>query len=246
MPAPAQQKHPQGHLAAGRRVYAIGDIHGRADLLQNLLEQIGADASTFQGSITLVGLGDYINRGANSAGVVDLLLTLPASWQKVFIKGNHEWGLEELLAGRHLDWLDPATLQSYDVQAFDNRHKPREGAALAAEFAHAIRSRGHENFYRSLKLWHRLDGYGFVHAGVRRGLALEDQLESDLMAMRPAEFKTHGLPERIVFGHTVFAEPLIEPDRLGLDTGAFKTGLLTAAVLEGTGARFLQTPVARP
>lgn len=244
---PALAADGYGRIPPGLRVYAVGDIHGRADLLETLLEQIRRDAATFKGECVLVFAGDYIDRGPESARVVDILLHgLPKGWSITFLCGNHEDAMLTFLKSPQagsvwLAWGGVQALESYGVRPYGARGL-REAEALAAELRFALQERGHEGFFNTLALSHTIGGYIFVHAGVRAGLALEKQMRSDLLFIRE-DFvgRPHHLPGRVVFGHTIFANPLVEADRIGLDTGAFQSHILTAAVLEDTDVRFLQT-----
>ncbi|TKW61360.1 MAG: serine/threonine protein phosphatase [Blastochloris viridis] len=229
----------------GQRVYAVGDIHGRADLLAELLEQLKADAEGYVGQITFIGLGDYIDRGRESMQAVELLCTaLPANWTKVFLRGNHEQAmldfLEDPRRGEWLAWGGLEALASYDIQPFGARGV-RETDALAAELEHALKETKHNDFYNSTVLSYVCGGYAFVHAGVRPRVSLDKQLPSDLLFIRDDFFgRPHGLPYRIVFGHTILPDILLADDRIGLDTGAFQSGVLSAVALEGDDVRVLQ------
>jgi serine/threonine protein phosphatase 1 len=237
-----------GELAPGQRIYAIGDIHGRADLLTRLLRKIETDAGGFAGEVTLVAMGDVIDHGPQSAEVVDILQTqLPASWQAVFLRGNHEWMMQRFIESpeewmQWLGWGGEATLASYGVRARQGNYRLRPPGAIAAELAHALEAYGHQGFYHGQRNYWRHQGYAFVHAGVREGLDWDDQLESDLLMQHRADFTgRHDLPERIVFGHTIQPRPLVSELFIGIDTGARDSGVLTAAVLEEKQLRFLQT-----
>lgn len=234
----------------GHRVYAIGDIHGRNDLLQAMLAKLEADAEGFTGQVTLVGMGDYIDRGPDSMGVVETLMNgVPAGWQKVFLRGNHEGAMLDFLKepeyrGEWLAWGGLQALESYGIQAYGARGM-REVATLAAEFDHAITENGHKAFYEATQLMHKDGDYLFVHAGVRRGIPADQQMEEDLLFIREDFMgRPHGLPQRVVFGHTILAEPLVADDRIGLDTGAFQSGVLTAVRLEGEDAQIIQATLA--
>ncbi len=225
-------------------LYAIGDIHGHADKLKALLAQIAADAANQPGPITLVGLGDYLNRGPDSQGVLHLLRHgLPATWQTAFLRGNHEQKLLEFLAqpALHAEWLSwggAETCQSYGLNPF-NATGLRNPAALAAELEHALTETGDLPWLQATLLYHQAPPYSFVHAGVRPGLSLAQQMPEDLLYIREDWLgRPHGLPTVVVFGHTIMAEPLLLPDRIGLDTGAYQNGPLTAARLRAN-----QTPV---
>lgn len=232
-------------IPEGERVYAVGDIHGRADLLAELLEQIKADAADFEGRITFVGLGDYIDRGPHSMQVVDLLCSaLPAHWNTVFLRGNHEQAmldfLEDPKRAEWLAWGGLEALASYDIQPFGARGV-RDTDALAAELQHTLDEKGHSAFYNATVLHYVCGGYAFVHAGVRPRMALEQQLPSDLLFIRDDFMgRPHGLPYRLVFGHTILPDVLVADDRIGLDTGAFQSGILSAVALESHDVRVLQ------
>lgn len=233
-------------LPENERIYAIGDIHGRSDLLRLMLGRIKADAATYTGQVTLVCIGDYIDRGPDSKGVVDLLLgDVPAEWNTVFLRGNHEQAMLDFLdnpalRGEWLAWGGVQALESYDVFPYGGRGL-RDPKALAAEFEMALTAAGHTDFYSSTQLYLIAGSYLFVHAGVRRGLPLGSQMAEDLLFIRDDFLsRPHDLPYRIVFGHTILDVPLVEDDRIGLDTGAFQSGTLTAVKLDGQDATILQ------
>lgn len=239
-----------GTLQGAKRIYAIGDMHGRADLLAQLLTEIRADAKTATGPVTVIGLGDYLNRGPESAGVLQLLQqpdTFPPQARCVWLRGNHEWALLEFLkapktATDWLFWGGQETLKSYGIAPLDQRAQLRPAEALAAELALTLTVCGDLAWLQATALLHQEDDYAFVHAGVRPRVKLANQLEHDLLFMRDEWLnQPHGLPCKVVFGHTIFEEPLHLPDRIGIDTGAYLTGRLTCAVLEGADVRFLAT-----
>jgi serine/threonine protein phosphatase 1 len=193
-----------------------------------------------------VGLGDYIDRGPDSKGAVDALLAqVPANWDKVFLKGNHEQAMLDFLEepdvrGEWLAWGGIQALESYGVAPYGARGL-REPAALAAEFEHALAEAGHKAFFRQTRLMHLVGNYMFVHAGVRRGIGAEQQMANDLLFIREDFIgKPHDLPYRVVFGHTILDVPLMEEDRIGLDTGAFQSGILSAVRLEGVEAQIIR------
>lgn len=239
------------------RIYAIGDIHGRADLLQTLFGQICADikANPTQ-AIQVVTLGDYINRGPASAQVIAFLrhqalaqlqACTSAPITLTHLAGNHE---RESLAflqnpATRPDWLGwggITTLESYGIKPH-GAQGPRNPEALAAELEHALTENGDLAWLQALPVQHVVGPYAFVHAGVRPGLPLHAQMEADLTFIREDWWnRPHGLPYTVVFGHTPVHEPLVTEDRIGIDTGAYRTGVLTAVVLEANQApRFLQT-----
>lgn len=230
----------------GARCYAIGDIHGRADLLIELHEQIREDAADFEGHKQLLYLGDYIDRGLQSKQVVDLLLEPQLTgFETVFLKGNHEQAMLDFLdyPEATAGWLTfggRETLISYGVSVTfmplmkDMKH-------LAAELDQVL-PEAHRDFLEDGLLSWRAGDYYFVHAGIRPGVPLEDQHFEDQLWIRDEFIHSdadHGAV--IVHGHTITPEPELKANRIGLDTGAFHTGTLTALVLEGEERRILQT-----
>ena len=232
----------------GTRVYAVGDIHGESGALARLLEMIREDAASAPvARRVLVFLGDYVDRGLGSRQVIDLLLDDPApDFERVFLKGNHDAGLLAFLedAGIGPEWLGvggQATLLSYGVALPPG---PRTAAHLEGvrEALAGVLPSGHRAFLEGLSLFHVEGSYAFVHAGIRPGVALEDQQEQDLLWIRD-EFlddrRDHG--RVVVHGHSVSDRPEVLPNRIGIDTGAYATGRLTCLVLEGESRRFLAT-----
>ena len=234
------------YLPPGLRIYCIGDIHGRLDLLLQLHGSIEQDAAGFEGEKTLVYLGDYIDRGEQSKEVVDLLLGQPMpGFEAVCLLGNHEQTLLDFLQHPRavMSWLvygGRATLQSYGISVW-REVSPQDMNDLRDELT-ANLPQAHLEFFQSLKPFHVAGNYGFVHAGIRPGVALQAQRSEDLLWIRE-EFtesrETHELI--IVHGHTIRPEVEILPNRIGIDTGAFDTGILSCLVLEGSSQRLLQT-----
>ncbi len=244
--APKAQRLPakaSPRVQDAMRVYALGDVHGRADLLADMVAQMKADAKGYEGSVCFVGMGDYINRGPASREVVELLRDLPEWWGKVFLRGNHEQAMLDFLTdstrNEWLAWGGVATLESYGIAPYGARGL-RETEVLAAELTYVLDETGHKGFYDATVLSHCNGDYAFVHAGVRPRLALEQQLPSDLLFIRDDFMgRPHGLPQKIVFGHTIMLEVLLADDRIGLDTGAYQRGVLSGVVLEGETVRVL-------
>lgn len=233
-PAPA----PAAAVPEGQRVYAIGDIHGRADLLAVMIDAIEADdAARGHADTTVILLGDLIDRGPDSAGVI----RLAREWQQRrpvrILAGNHEEMLldalqkEEVL--RHfLRFGGRETLLSYpiDPEAY-TRAELHEVMAMA----HAAIPAEDLDFIRGFEDWIELGDYLFVHAGIRPGVPLADQKPSDLRWIREP-FLDHAQPfgRVVVHGHTITPAVDVRTNRIGIDTGAYRSGRLTALGLEGT------------
>jgi len=237
-------------IADGLAIYAIGDIHGRLDLLTDLLAQVAADAELHPADQKrqLVFLGDYIDRGTESRGVIDALLR-PGSpdLPRIFLMGNHEDAMLEFLDEQSdgVAWLTYGgleTLLSYGVAI---RRLPTS-VASAGELREALRAavpRDHVDFLRRCALSHAEGDYVFVHAGVRPGRPLEQQDRRDLLWIRDEFLRVPGaLPGKVVVhGHTICDAPQDLGHRIDIDTGAFVSGRLTCLVLRGTTRRFLTT-----
>lgn len=242
----------------GTAIYAIGDIHGRADLLSDLHRQIAADAEQRRAERrVVVYLGDYVDRGVDPAGVIDLALEGPSpeglgdtaagGFEVVTLLGNHERLMIEFLddVRRGPLWLrngGDATLRSYGVEPGPGPHLDEAGLlTLQAALRQRLPGR-HLEFLQQLRLLHVEGDYAFVHAGIRPGVALDAQTEEDLIWIRDLFLRSesdHG--HVIVHGHTIIPEPEIRPNRIGIDTGAYYTGHLTCLALEGTKRRILST-----
>jgi serine/threonine protein phosphatase 1 len=217
-----------GRLPRGRRVYAIGDVHGHAAKLRALHALIAADLTARPTqSAVLLHLGDYINQGPDSAGVLDLL-TAAAQVRTINLLGDHERMLLDALDGDRAaatDWLWAGGAESLPSWGLPP-DLPRE--AWAAAFPP-----GHVAFLRGLVPAHREGGYLFVHAGIRPGIALDDQSRDDLLTMRQPFLSTEqDFGAVVVHGHSSAPSVPILPNRIGLDTGAGIGGKLTCAVLE--------------
>jgi len=234
---------------AGRRIYVVGDVHGRADLLRQLRDMILADASGIgRFRPVVVYLGDYVDRGLESRQVLDMLLNEPLpGFEEVRLLGNHEQAMLDFLEDPGIGpaWLyygGAATLYSYGINAQARTPEGEERFAhLSAELAQTL-PRQHLGFLRELELYHVEGDYLFVHAGIRPGIALERQTRDDLLWIREPFLDScadHGAV--IVHGHSISREPEQRAWRIGIDTGAFATGRLTALVLEADEQRFLHT-----
>jgi serine/threonine protein phosphatase 1 len=233
----------------GRLVYAVGDVHGRLDVLEPLLRDIAADVLATRPAERplLVFLGDYVDRGPASRQVVDRVLDLIAGdgFEVAALKGNHEEALLQFLEdpGFAATWIDfggGATLSSYGVRLSPPRSDVGAWGRVRDAFD-AATPEDHRRFYQGLELMRVVGDYAFVHAGVRPGVALEDQAECDLLWIRHEFLNDPGpFGKVIVHGHTPTEDPQVLPHRLGLDTGAYATGVLTAVRLYGEEQRLLQ------
>lgn len=244
-------EHTGAYAPKGVRLYAVGDIHGRLDLLDRMLDLIASDKSARQElPAVLVFLGDYIDRGPNSKGTVSRLIEgLPADVTPVFLKGNHEDFLLAFLdrPGFGLNWLHNGgdmALLSYgvDMQVIQNAYWDPSGLAEAATALRELMPADHLQFYRALQLSYRAGDYFFTHAGVRPGVPLEYQKEADLIWIRDEFLRyPHDFGAVVVHGHTPVRRPEDLHNRIGIDTLAFHTGRLTALGLEGNRRWFLST-----
>lgn len=231
----------------GMRVYAVGDIHGRLDLLDELHSLIAADSERGQPLVkAVVYLGDYVDRGLQSKEVVDRLLQAPLADFRVYcLKGNHEQAFLDFLedpavgpAWRSFGGVE--TMHSYGVSMDGMLTTPAEFESARAALVERLPP-SHLAFFRGLKLSVTLGDYHFVHAGVRPGVPLERQVPEDLLWIRDVFLDSDNeFGKIIVHGHTPEAEPVIRHNRIGIDTGAYMTGVLTSLVLENGERRFLQ------
>ncbi|MDP6788166.1 MAG: metallophosphoesterase family protein [Rhodospirillales bacterium] len=234
-------------VPAGTRVYAVGDIHGRADLLHQIQGLIKDDAASATGRKVVVYLGDYVDRGPQSCQVVEHLIAHPLiGFETVHLKGNHEEFLIRFVEDGAMGaaWMmngGPATLASYGVSALNLFFGERGLKRVQKRLARTIPSQ-HLDFYQGLSPSHVEGDYLFVHAGLRPGVTLDDQKEGDMIWIRE-EFLNDdkGFEKMVVHGHSIEPEPDIHPHRIGIDTGAYRSGRLTCLVLEGATRRFLHT-----
>ena len=242
--APAAEQ-PKPRVEPGRRVYCIGDIHGRLDLLQQLHGMIVEDGGAWKGDRTLVYLGDYIDRGMHSREVIEELLDAPLSgFESVYLLGNHEQTLLDFLqhpkmASGWLAWGGRETLASYGIHM--PPHVRPDPEQLRDEFQSQLPER-HLEFYRAMQMMHVSGDYLFVHAGIRPGKPLQEQSNEDLLWIRDDFTESRQQHEHVVVhGHTISEEVAFHLNRIGIDTGAYATGILTCLVLEGEERRLLHT-----
>lgn len=237
------QSNGQPRTPDGMRIYAVGDIHGRADLLDELLRRIDVDRADGKAECLEIFLGDYIDRGPTSRQVIDRLWRRGTERKAIFISGNHETLLKEFLGNpRKLDdWQRLGgleTLISYGLRPRLNMNAADQ-ARLAEDLRHMMPAE-HASFLSHLKPSFLCGDYFFVHAGVRPGVALAEQVERDLFWIRD-EFLLHeeNFGKIIVHGHTPVPKPEVRPNRVNIDTGAYATGRLTCLRLEGESIGFL-------
>lgn len=231
-------------LPEGERVYAIGDVHGRRDCLETLLLRIDADARARpKARTTIVFLGDLNDRGPDSRGVIECAMAIAKARRSVFLMGNHEemliraWegdrratGLLHRVGGRE-------TMISYGMSAADYDALDLDGLTEAIGEHIPV---AHIAFLRGFLDQWQCGDYLFVHAGIRPGVPLDAQRPSDLRWIR-GEFlkdtRDHGV--MVVHGHSITEDPDEQPNRIGIDTGAFASGQLTALGIEGSARWFL-------
>lgn len=238
------QERKAPRVPDGCCVYAVGDVHGRIDLLQRLLERIWADAA--EPIKYLILLGDYVDRGPASKDVVEYLIKLERpGWDIIKLRGNHEQVLLEYLNNpeAYQAWRSfggAETLLSYGVRPpmFSD---PKELRRAHEQFA-ALLPRTHLAFLMALPCAHVVGDYFFVHAGVRPGIALDRQTPEDMLWIRDDFLLSDERLEKvIVHGHSPSERPVLRANRVGIDTGAYATNCLTAAKLTGESCMFLST-----
>lgn len=238
MPRPLTWTPAPGTLAPGRRVYAVGDVHGCSERLNLVHRQIALDLRDRPAEdVTLIHLGDYIDRGPDTAGVLSLLAREPdfPVDRVVNLMGNHEeMALQAIAFGDQRqaeNWLANggiAALTSWGI----SRHTPLQ------EWPELL-PREHLRFMSRLSLQYRVDDYLFVHAGVRPGTPLHQLSRRDLLWIRePFLSSQEPFGAIVVHGHTPMADPVLRANRIGIDTGAGRGGRLTCAVIEANRIAF--------
>lgn len=200
------------------RYIAITDIHGELEKLNNLLSKIETKPDD-----VFVFMGDYIDRGANSKGVVDRIIEQGNTHKCIYLIGSHEYALLHSQTDDYYQWLfenygGPATERSY------------------GGFQNILRTHG--DFFKSLRFYYLTDKYLFVHAGINPAYPLEDQNEVDLVYIRGKFiYSKHKLPQKIIFGHTEFDKPYIDEGKIGIDLGCgkYRNAKLCALILDEGG-----------
>lgn len=230
-------------IGEDRRVYAIGDIHGRQDLFRRAINEIADHNKGAEAEIIL--LGDYIDRGPDSAGVVEDILTKPElkDFKLTCLKGNHEATLLEFLSdpGIGPSWFQyggQEAMISYGVQPPLSKTDPEVWEACRRSLKATLPA-SHLDFYQSLELMAVRGDYLFVHAGVDPSKSLDEQEEADLLWSREKFLSDNRrLDKVIVHGHTPEGKPHHDYRRVGLDTGAYQTGRLSVGYFSGENVNF--------
>lgn len=237
----------ESSITAGYRVYAVGDIHGRLDLLDELLARLEDDnRRRARAKTILIFLGDLIDRGPSSAQVVERLRSYqPQGVRSVFLSGNHEEVLLRLIRGESqylADWLRFGGAECARSYGIDPSTIKRMEPARAVRLLRDTVPETHRSFLEGLVDTFQVGDYLFVHAGIRPGIPLGEQSQSDLRWIRESFLESdheHGFV--VVHGHTISEEVQIRSNRIGLDTGAYRSGVLSALGLEGTDRWYIQT-----
>lgn len=223
------------------RIYVVGDSHGRSDLVDLVLAEILSDASQAARRgmrPVIVFLGDYVDRGADSRGVLNRLCRLPKGlvrWH--FLEGNHEAAMLAFMVApeKNAAWLafgGAETLASYGIALPSGPLQPGDLESLVVALDNRL-PMAHRHFLYELDLSLELGDYLFVHAGIRPGVPLAAQSRRDLLSIRKPFLSWRTChAKRVVHGHTIVDEPEILPERIGIDTGAYFSGRLTCLVLE--------------
>lgn len=238
-------RHGYPTLPSGFRVYAVGDIHGRLDLLDGILWKIDQDRLIRPVEQPIeVFLGDYIDRGPDSKGVIDRLVQRRAKHTLICLCGNHEY----LLLGSLNDpsqvhrWLingGGEALRSYGIDLPSYADPDMLPGAAMREFAEVL-PESHRNFFEGLPLTFTCGDYLLVHAGIHPGMPLSEQSQEDLLWIRwPFLMASEPFEKLVVHGHTPVREPELCHNRINIDTGAYATDRLTCLVIDDDGIRFL-------
>ena len=230
----------------GKLIYVIGDIHGRIDLLEALCARIDRDLRDERSTEVLeIYVGDYVDRGPASEKVIARLIRRKKERTTVFLRGNHEKVLQDFFSGQATldEWCQIGgleTLLSYGVDPDLLRHPDDADSVREALIERMPDS--HRAFLNELQTFYRAGAYFFVHAGVRPGIALEQQDEHDCLWIRE-EFLEHEDPFGciVVHGHSPASAPELLPNRINLDTAAYATGHLSCLKISQQGARLLET-----
>ncbi len=227
------------------RAYAIGDVHGRLDLLRDLLSRIEQDnAERLPAKTYLILLGDLVDRGPDSRGVIDHFLSHPPSFARtIFLKGNHEEFFMKVLSGEDevvADWLSYGGYECAESYGVSKGWALNASPSAIADRLRVAVPEAHKAFLDGMADSFRFGDYLFVHAGIRPGIPIEQQSAKDLRWIRDGfleDSTDHGLI--VVHGHTIVERPEEHSNRIALDTGAYRSGVLTAIRVEDSSRCFI-------
>lgn len=243
----ARNARVEPFLPEGIRLYCIGDIHGRNDLLLEIHEKIKQDVVGFSGRVVIVYVGDFIDRGMFSREVIEILKDNPfPDFDCIYLRGNHEQTLLDFLqeasvASSWLSYGGQATLVSYGVVVNKILTRREEFIEIQKSLRDKI-PQSHLGFISKTRLSYEIGSYLFVHAGINPKYSLARQQPEDLMWIRDEFVRSNKNHEKIiVHGLTVTEEPELLPNRIGIDTGAYASGRLSCLVLQGEQQRIIQT-----
>jgi len=217
-------------------IYAVGDVHGRLDLLKGLEAKIADHARDVAGEVWVVMLGDYVDRGPSSAQVLDHLIAEPSGFRRICLGGNHEEAMLNALDDptSFAMWCSVGgieTLASYGLSSSQIEAQSWETVKNALD---AYIPRAHREFLADLPVLVEVPGYLLVHAGLRPGVPLEEQTDHDLRWIA-SDMGDDDWGLVVVHGHTIVPEVLVGSRRIAVDTGAYETGRLSAVCLTGPG-----------
>jgi len=205
------------------RYIAITDIHGELKKLESVLSKI-----EFQPDDIFVFLGDYIDRGPDSKGVVDRVIAQSKTHNCIYLMGSHEYALLHAKSDEYYNYL------------FWNYGGPETVKSYGGKFENILNIHG--DFFRNLQFYHLTDKYLFVHAGINPKYDLDNQIETDFVYIRSAFYNSkHNLKQKVIFGHTEFDSPLIQEDKICIDLGCgkYKNAKLCALILDGNNEEFV-------
>jgi serine/threonine protein phosphatase 1 len=246
-------------LQSGKRIYAIGDIHGYLDALEAMntlifedLQASKIDPKNKKHDVSIVYLGDYIDRGPSSFEVIENLMAqrkINDGINRVFICGNHDLILKDFKPGYSIAdsvmWFKYGglnTLASYGFNHVHDAMRPAEIEQLQAEVRKGL-PKSHRDFIKTMPFFHIEDDYLFAHAGIDPHKPVSDQTQDDYTLIRePFLSWEENLDKRVVHGHTISEQPAIFPHRIGIDVGVYKHARLGCVVLEGDAHRFIYAP----
>lgn len=246
---PTEIEEPSGSLYAPRPLFAVGDVHGMSHLLDVMIDEIATQIdSDGLSDAAVIFLGDYIDRGPDSRGTIDRLIEAPQKLgvETVFLKGNHEafalrYIEKSYEESRWLQWGGDATVESYGVDPQDYENSVKGQIALSQAFAEAM-GEAHLSFLRDTLVTHHNEWpFFFSHAGIDPAYPPDAQPEKALVHGIRSFLTQGGWPDSIaVHGHYITEEPDLGNRRIGVDTGAYRTGLLTTAYIHGETIDFIQ------